>query len=154
MIDYFKDFFGTGDNTKTIKAFERERAVKFPGLYKQLVSRIDGGYLKRNIFFCTDPKNNRTMRDSVGCFLAWGDYPYELFRDLVDSPPEFFPEGLIAFASNGGGDFICFDYRNCKENPPIVFWHHEYEENEGIFPLADNFEEFLDDLKSDEEMEN
>jgi hypothetical protein len=73
--------------------------------------------------------------------------------DHVLNPPEFFPKGLIPFAPDGGGNYICFDYRKCKENPPIVFWHHEVEENEGVFYLSDSFDEFIDSLVSEDELE-
>ncbi|HCU07139.1 MAG TPA: hypothetical protein DIC42_06155 [Holosporales bacterium] len=68
------------------------------------------------------------------------------------NPPEFFPKGFIPFSEDGGGNYICFDYRTCSENPLIVYWDHGIEENEGIFFLADSFEEFLSMLKSEEEI--
>ena len=88
-------------------------------------------------------------------FLCWQKetIEYEYIVDEFNNPPEFFPQGLISFAPDGGGNYICFDYRNCKENPPIVFWHHEVEENEGVFPLADSFDQFIDSLKNEEEIE-
>jgi hypothetical protein len=48
---------------------------------------------------------------------------------------------------------MCFDYRNGKDNPnpPVVYWAHEYEENDGICPLADNFDDFMDMLVTREE---
>lgn len=74
--------------------------------------------------------------------------------DTIKNPPEFFPKGLIPFSQDGGGNYLCFDYRNCKENPPIIFWNHEVEENEGIFYLADSFEEFINGLKSEDECDD
>ena len=74
--------------------------------------------------------------------------------DAIKNPPEFFPKGLIPFSQDGGGNYLCFDYRNYKENPPIVFWHHAIEENEGIFYLANSFEEFINSLKSEEELDD
>ncbi len=79
---------------------------------------------------------------------------YNEILDEIQNLPEFFPKGLIPFSQDGGGNYLCFDYRNCTENPPIVFWHHAIEENEGIFHLADSFEEFISSLKSEEELDD
>jgi|LakMenEpi03Aug12_release.lakeMendotaPanAssembly.Ray.scaffolds.fasta_scaffold30667_3 hypothetical protein len=74
--------------------------------------------------------------------------------DHIQNPSEFFPKGLIPFAPDGGGNYVCFDYRHCKENPPIVFWHHGFEEGKDVFYLADSFEEFISGLKSEGEIDH
>ena len=61
-------------------------------------------------------------------------------------------ERMVHMAPDGGGNYICFDYRNCKENPSIVYWDHSVEEHEGIFFLANSFEEFINSLKSEDEI--
>lgn len=72
-----------------------------------------------------------------------------------NSPPEFFPEGLVAFSEDGGGNYICFDYRQGKKNsdPSVVFWNHEAEIGKDVSFVAINFEVFLSMLKSEEEIE-
>jgi hypothetical protein len=156
MHNDFKEWYSQGtelDNLKAISAFEKEYNIKFPQEYITLVRFRDGGLLKKDLFFYQD---GQRKRNCVADFLCWqketlGEnecIPYE-----VNNPPEFFPRGLIPFAPDGGGNYLCFDYRNCKENPPIVFWHHEVEENEGVFLLANSFDEFIDNLKSREELE-
>ena len=141
------------DNSKVISDFEREHGVKFPEEYRKLVRFRDGGILKKHIFTYN---NEGVINENCVCaFLCWQKetIEYEYIVDEFNNPPEFFPQGLISFAPDGGGNYICFDYRNCKENPPIVFWHHEVEENEGVFPLADSFDQFIDSLKNEEEIE-
>ena len=96
----------------------------------------------------------------VGFFNAYSLKPYfctnahrtlelegEYVLDQINNPPEFFPKGLISFARDGSGNDTCFDYRHCKENPPIFFWHHEVEENEGVFSLGDSLINSLTTLK-------
>ena len=53
------------------------------------------------------------------------------------------PEGIIPFAEDGGGDQICLDYRQGRRQPRVVYWSHEEEKDQSIFPLADSFTEFL-----------
>jgi hypothetical protein len=144
-----KFFLAEVDNRKLIENFEKEHQVTFPGFYKEIVAWHDFITPEKNIFFYGSKSNEY---DSFS-FSPWQD---EFKTDRVpycfENPPEFFPEGLIIFGENGGGDCICFDYRNCRENPPIVLWLHEEEENEGIVFLSNSFDEFIDSLKSEEEV--
>lgn len=66
----------------------------------------------------------------------------------------YFDRWLIPFGENGGGDFICFDYReNHKtDNPPIIFWSHDAANPDGrISFIANNFEEFINMLYEPED---
>ncbi len=71
---------------------------------------------------------------------------------LYRNPPEFFPENLVAFGENGGGDLMCFDYRSNPyiNNPPIVYWIMGREIGKDISFLANNFTKFLAMLKEPE----
>ena len=143
------------NNQEIIEKFEKNLLIEFPSKYKKLVNFRDGGLLGKDLFFYEHEKIRR--RNCVGNFLCWSHDEmysyYTYFENVYNDPPEFFPKGLIPFAPDGGGNYICFDYRNCRENPPIVFWHHEVEENEGVFPLADSFDEFINNLKSEDEVD-
>lgn len=85
-------------------------------------------------------------------FLSAKPCQYSILYEFND-PPEFFPEGLLAFSETGGGDYICFDYRNVKDNPPIVIWEHEADVGKDVSYVAENFESFMMMLKSYEEAE-
>ncbi|HHT7683232.1 SMI1/KNR4 family protein [Pasteurella multocida] len=67
-------------------------------------------------------------------------------------------EYVYSFGSTGEGDFVCFDYRDDpKGNEPkiCIVIHDEYDEKTGkrlLFPVAENFEAFLNGLKSFDEM--
>ena len=69
--------------------------------------------------------------------LGWGDFINEGADTL-----------LLAFCRDGGGNFFAFDYGNDPqmEKPEIVYWDHE---TRNITKLADTFEEFLGQLKSE-----
>ncbi len=68
--------------------------------------------------------------------------------------PEFFPNNLIAFAQDGGGNYICFDYREGKNNPnpSIVIWEHEADIGRDVSFIAKDFDTFIRMLKSDDEL--
>ena len=71
-----------------------------------------------------------------------------------DWPIEYrFEDGLIPFGENGGGDYICFDYRNDKttDNPPIVIWNHDMGLKHRVVFIANNFEEFINMLHEPED---
>ena len=58
------------------------------------------------------------------------------------------PVKVVPFAVDGGGDYICFDYRETKTNPSVVYWEHEaYPPEKAISYLAPTFTDFLKMLK-------
>lgn len=89
---------------------------------------------------------------SSGISVIYGLISNTSYDDMVENyinPPEFFPEGLVAFGSNGGGNRTCFDYRadSTTNNPPIVYWSHGAPEGRDVSFIANNFDEFLQMLK-------
>ncbi|CAO1295871.1 unnamed protein product [Diamesa hyperborea] len=72
-----------------------------------------------------------------------------------------FPDKIVPFAVDGGGNLICFDYRRNinTDEPSIIFWHHEGESGtaEELSFVANSFDEFLDmlhDSRSEEMKKN
>ncbi|MGC5326444.1 SMI1/KNR4 family protein [Brevibacillus sp. SYSU BS000544] len=79
---------------------------------------------------------------------------------------EELPDGIIPFANDPGGNYICFDYKNGKQDEPIiVFWDHELSvseddlseeeleeksleeyQREAIVPICSTFTELLSKL--------
>jgi hypothetical protein len=94
--------------------------------------------------------------DGVGLVFRIDPLSTDLSEETVEQylfdPPEFFPENLVSFAGDGGGNLICFDYRATKENPPIVFWCHDDSEGEDVHFVANSFEEFINMLHESEEI--
>jgi hypothetical protein len=132
---------------------EEKMGVVFPKIYKETIKECDGGYPLRNTFKYLRADSNKVREDCIGAFSRVNDCEYINILERYLNPPEFFPKDLIAFGENGGGDFICFDYRQGKDNPnpPIVFWNHEAEEGKDVSFIAKNFEEFIDMLYEDED---
>ncbi len=65
---------------------------------------------------------------------------------------EYQDQLLIPFASSGGGSDFCFDYRDSKGEPTIIFLDSDLGgDQDAIIPLAKNFTEFLGLLYEDED---
>lgn len=139
------DFCDECVSTERINFIEKIIGKIFPHLFLELVKICDGGYPLKDAFAYFDIYHQSMIISGVGAFLYLNDSNSSDFLKIYKNPPEFFPEGLIAFADNGGGDFICFDYRMDKEskNPPIVFWSHGADKGKDVSFIAKNFEEFI-----------
>lgn len=122
-----------------------------PKYYLNILKENDGGSLYYDFAYYDKMFKERMLGGiSILFGLRCGDEENLIYRykDL----PDFFPKGLVPFGENGGGNFICFDYRKVTKgnNPPIVYWIHEYEDGKNISSLANNFKEFIEMLKDPE----
>lgn len=134
-----------------IEDFEKKIGRNFPLSYKKIAAEYNGAFSKGKDAFKFF--NNLTQGDSIyglGLLHAYGDVDSvtETMEWSWANKPESFPNGLVSFSRDGGGNLICFDYRSdpTTNNPPIVVWHHEGRPgtNEEISPVASSFDEFLD----------
>ena len=140
----FKACFGFIE-PEQFQAIEDIIGVKLPQSYKDVIKACDGGYPIKEDFEYFDTYFNQKVVSGIGCFLRLNDSPTLGFTHQFKHPPEDFPVGIIAFATTGGGDYICFDYRldSAKLDPSIVYWNHEAESGEDVTFIAKDFEEFL-----------
>lgn len=60
------------------------------------------------------------------------------------------PQYYLPIVVGGGGDYLCLDYSESNNNPKVVFWFHELEASEAIFPVANSFSELLSMLRPGE----
>lgn len=153
-----------------IKAVEHAFGVKFPEAFLALVRECDGGDPGDLCFKVKLPGNeddNMEWTYGFGRLLSFREpMPREIrqrmltepdaWREVTDNPwssieeyaeglPPGMDKGLIPFAENGGGDFLCFDYRENPRgpNPPIVIWLLEFTDYDPVVRLANNFDAFL-----------
>ncbi len=124
-----------------------------PSFYIDFIKKCNGGRLLNPCFEYYDEDLHDVWITGVGIFLSLSPEQYDDFISVYNSPPEFFPDGLVAFAETGGGDLICFDYREGKDNPDpaIVYWNHEADIGKDVSFIAENFEAFLGMLKKPED---
>lgn len=153
------------DDKASIAVVERALSVTFPHLYLETVKKFNGGSPINNIFD-TDKSSERVFSNLLSFNL---DSKYSILSDWEDNK-ERMPNGVIPFAVDPGGNYICFDYRSTTE-PSVVFWNHEenfvlnakdemeYPEVDAEYKLHDiefvapDFFEFLSILHREEEVE-
>lgn len=132
-------------NDMDITGFEKQFEITLPSTYLEFVRQ--NTFLKKTEFDYFDVDDQSIFTSGISFFLKFTDSqsPYDNITTYNHNPPEFFPENIIAFGVNGGGDSICFDYRQDKDNsnPPIVYWSHEADIGKDVSFVAHNFEEFL-----------
>jgi hypothetical protein len=137
-----------------IEAIEVEKSIKFPEMYLEMMLIQNGGYLNKYCFEYIDMYRSETIGEGA-VFLSIGSHSperfYETIEQYLSDAPEFFPENLIPFAEDGCGNLTCFDYRNTRKDPPIVFWCHEDSEGEDVHFIANSFEEFINMLHEPED---
>jgi cell wall assembly regulator SMI1 len=105
-----------------ITAVENAIGNRFPGDYREFAKRYSGGSPNETDFEFPDDETG-TFCASVGEFFTLTpEDDRSLLRRMERT--EFFPSGLVPLAGDGGGNYICFDFRSDSSSPPIVFWHH------------------------------
>lgn len=138
---------GCGDPVDTAVLEEHEHALGFqlPGDLRAVLGRCHGGTpVERSDFEFYHPD----LGDSdsgVGALVTLEaddvDSMLSVWRDLQAF--HGVPREIVPFATDGGGDFMCLDYREDPMNPRIVYWAHEADPDRAIAFLADSFTAFL-----------
>lgn len=139
-----------------VRVFEVEQhiKIKLPHDFVELVKQCDGGTPIKSTFRYYNISHKTEWEDGIGRFLPLNPERYGLLETYL-SPPEFFADGIIAFGETGGGDYICFDYRQGRKtlNPAVVYWDHEASPGKDVSFISGNFEEFIKLLKEPEDLE-
>jgi hypothetical protein len=156
-----------------IAEVQERLGVRFPAAFLDWVRHHNGGYPEPGCFpFLNTATGEREeggigalldFRESMDTYLKqiyrndpdlWKDMDIQPWRTIedenLDDRVDHFTPGLIAFAEDGGGNYLCFDYRGGKDNPdpPIVFWHHEFHSGgEEPFFVATSFDTLVDLLR-------
>lgn len=133
---------------------EKNVNVILPQRYVRFIIKHNGAQLNFDIFDYFDTPRGYFTTNSIA-FLPVEeikDFMQGLSNESIDDPGYFY-EKLIPFGDNGGGDFICFDYRTHNgDNPPIILWSHDVSYNaKRISFIANNFEEFINMLHEPED---
>ena len=160
--DKFKQLTIFRDNGKidiyVLEEFEKDVGFLLPKTYKDLMLKYNGLRFHEDTFKLLDENGDEWDTD-----FDFYEFTYEKggiykFQQGVSDPLYDGIAGLVAIAGAGGGDTICFDYReNPKgDNPKVVLMlHDEFIENEDgsetsvVCDVANSFDEFLDILYSD-----
>ncbi len=153
------------NDSSSIGIVESKLGVVFPHLYLETIKKFNGGSPVNNVFD-TEKTSERVFSSLLSFNLEESTSILAIWEDTK----ERMPNGIIPFATDPGGNYICFDYRSTTE-PSVVFWNHEenfvinakdeldYPEVDAEYKLHDiefvapDFFEFLSILYKKEEVE-
>ncbi|MDR1402016.1 MAG: SMI1/KNR4 family protein [Puniceicoccales bacterium] len=143
-----------------VKKLEKELNISLPSSYVDFVTKHNGASIFARIFDYQDPNMKSGRNSDSIAFVRFEEIENKINR-LKKADGNFpgygtaFEDGLVPFGTNGGGDLICFDYRNDRitDNPPIVIWNHDMGLEHRVVFIANNFEEFVNMLYFNEELE-
>jgi cell wall assembly regulator SMI1 len=129
---------------KIIFDVEKKLNVIFPKDYKDCVVKNNGGYPVPNLFLFED--------GGEGIFECLLSYTNEYINILVanDLMSPYVENGIIAFAADPFGNKLCFDYRNDKNSPTVVFYDNDESDDRAIEYICEDFTSLLDSLHSNE----
>jgi len=151
LVDYGKI------DISLVNALERKEKIRLPNEYCKFIMNHNGASLYIDSFDFYDNVQKRKSYESIA-FIKFENIS-ETICDLlaqttndINEPDVFkwynyFEARVIPFGDTGGGDFICFDYRQ-SDNPTVILWCHDnYDENWNRFSfIANSFEEFINIL--------
>lgn len=124
-----------------VDAAEEKLGVVFPPAYRNCLIRCGGGRPIMNSFSLIDPDIGE-MESCVGVLLAMTADNTEGLVQTNEALEGRIPPGVVAIADDGGGAFICLDYRS--GSPPVVaYWSYD---SIDVVLLSSSFEEFLRSL--------
>lgn len=126
-----------------VEAVERSLAVRFPTDYRSCVKQCHGGRPAKREFDVHAA--GLKFRSSLAVLLSFSEENSENILNTCKDLEGQLPKGIVPFAEDGGGDYMCFDFRSNEtaDNPGIIYWHRSgLPENEFSF-LANTFSEFL-----------
>ncbi|WP_408004415.1 SMI1/KNR4 family protein [Pseudomonas schmalbachii] len=117
--------------------------VRFPASYRSVL------VIHHNSYGDADIGNPDSTRGAcIGHWLSLKPWDSEsIWSSLATWSEHQLPHSIIPFGSDGGGNYICFDYRSNSE-PTVVFWYHELSGTDGVVPIAQTFDDFVRLLRS------
>lgn len=146
------EIFGSHENLsfEQIEKFEIENHVKLTELYKSFLLKWNGGKVRPNLFMISDEQGPSVLN----VFYGIGDM-YDNLTDFIDIMDERLPLGFIPIGDDPSGNVICLGTKE-PYYEKIYFWDHEQEPEDpedmsNMFFLANDIDEFLDNLYEDSE---
>ena len=99
-----------------IETVERELGFTFPESYKQYISNNNRAHIEGTYVDESGIEESISFR-----FLLFKDQILEHCNILEDGAPK----DVIPFATDAGGSYYCFDYKENSNQPKIVFLDNE-----------------------------
>ncbi len=126
---------------KVLEKAEKKLKVKFPKSYIDLLKQQNGGYINYDSFPSEIPTSWTNDHINVDHILGIGEE-----NGILESEYIIQEWGLlknIVLISGSGHSWVAFDYRNTKEEPPVIYIDVDSGQ---IIELASNFDTFLNRL--------
>lgn len=134
----------TTDNM--IAGAETLLGIAYPQAYREMVSQFGGAH--GDAEFRMDRPYPGFDYCGIGLIHSLNPCSPSSVFSLMSSWPEHELDSLvIPFAEDGGGNYVCFDYRAESGEPAIVFYFHELSGDDGIMKICDSFTDFIDRLR-------
>jgi hypothetical protein len=124
---------------KMLRGAELLIGVKFPESFRQVALLFDGSSGDADF----PVPGTRRGAGSIGLwlsFLPWA--PNSVWSWLSFWREHDLPRAVVPFGEDGGGNLICLDYR-FSTTPSVSIWYHELNGPDVIYPVADDFQQWL-----------
>lgn len=129
-----------------IKNIEGKLGVRLPSDFVEVAKEHHGGVPSPNSFYYNSPYAGK-VKTNLTSILSFDLDDVEGIVDTYEDLKDQLPDGVVPFGDEGGGDYVCFDYRSDASAPRVIYWAHEFAPEDAIIPLASTFTEFLEKLK-------
>lgn len=132
-----------------VVAVENALGVRFPSDFRACIQECHGGSPSNRSFRV--PAAGIQFGSCLAVLLSFScDDPENILKTcgcLMDQ----LPNGLIPFATDGGGDYMCFDFNalNAEGTPTVVYWHRAGLAENEFTKLSKDFSGFLESLNAD-----
>lgn len=129
---------------EAIVLVEEKLGVELPALYKKLIRKQNGGYIKRTVFpidFSTSSVENYIEVDRI---MGIGE------AGILDSPyliKEWELRNDLVLLNGEGHTWVAMDYRGKTKDPSIIYIDVEEEVE---IQLASSFSEFIEGLQEED----
>jgi cell wall assembly regulator SMI1 len=128
----------------TVTEAERALGIRFPDDYRRCLIQFHGASPAVSDFVVVT-QDGRRFNSCVGVLLTADPRDAENILAMHSGMGPYKDGPVIPIIDDGGGDFVCLDYRGkgAREAPRIVYFEHELGELHG---LAATFADFCSSL--------
>lgn len=137
-----------------LKALEGYWGINLPQPFRSFLIQTNGGEPKNALFNFKNEKEGSDVRAFLGIYP---DPPINLLAFLKTYRNRI-PDNTFPIAYDSFGNLILISVKNADRGK-IYFWDHEREAGDGEIPdysnltlIADSFDDFINNLKSEEDL--
>jgi hypothetical protein len=129
--------------------------IIIPDVYKKFLIEYNGGRPENSLIYFLENKNGTIL----SCIFGFTKDRYCSLRRYNSTYAGRIPRNTLAIADDVGGNVIVMSVSG-DDYGKIYFWDHEMEFDQGVEPdyanltlVADSFDEFINNLKSEDEID-